>query len=425
LLDDLGVVFACREVTVYRRIVACSLAVAAAAGATLSAEQWTGWRGAARTGVSTAAVPASLAAKAAEVWAVPVGIGHASPIVEGQRVYVFARKAGQEVAQAIDLATGKPVWSAAYDQPYTMNSAAAAHGEGPKSTPVLAEGRLFTLGITGTLSAFDAASGKVIWRHAYDQELGPPPDYGTAMSPLVDNGLLIAHVGGIRGGALRAFDPATGATKWSWTGDGPGYGSPVAFTAGGVRQIVTETKTKVVGVEAATGKLLWSLPLETPYEQNAVTPAVAGDLVIVSGLDQSTYAVRPTRDAKGAWTPTKVWERKEFPAYMSSPVVVGNTVYGLTHRNKGQFFAVDAATGVTRWTSPPRQAENASITAAGGRLWCLTDAAMLVVIKADPGAFTEVGRLEVAPSATWASPVLLGPQMLVKDVEHLRLVKIG
>src|SRR5690349_20293828 len=184
------------------------------------------------------------------MWSAPVGIGHASPIVDGQRAYVFARKGEQEVAQAIDLATGKSVWTAAYDQPYTMNSAATAHGKGPKSTPVLAGGRLFTLGIAGTLSAFDAATGKVLWRHAYDQEFGPPPDYGTAMSPLVDGNLLIAHVGGIRGGALRAFDPATGATKWSWAGDGPGYASPIVFVSGGVRQIVTETKTKVVGVDA-------------------------------------------------------------------------------------------------------------------------------------------------------------------------------
>jgi outer membrane protein assembly factor BamB len=408
-----------------RSMAVTGLALALAAGVRVSAEQWTGWRGPARTGVSTAAVPPALAAKAVETWAVPVGIGHASPIVDGQRVYVFARKGEQEVAQALDLATGKVLWSAGYDAPYTMNSAATAHGKGPKSTPVLAGGRLFTLGISGTLSALDAASGKVIWRQTFDKEFGPPPDFGTAMSPLVDNGMLIAHVGGIRGGAIRAFDPATGATKWSWAGDGPAYASPVAFVAGGVRQIVTESRTRVVGLDAATGALLWSLPLTTPYEQNAVTPAVAGDTVIVAGLDQPTFAVRPTRGPDGKWTPAKVWEAREFPMYMSSPVVVGDTVYGLTHRNKGQFFALDAATGRPRWTSPPRQGENASITAAGGRLWCLTSDAALVVLRADPSGFAEVGRLEVAPSETWASPVLLGSQVLVKDVEHLRLVRIG
>ena len=400
-------------------------AFALAAAAAPSAEQWTGWRGAARTAVSTASMPAALAAKAADVWAVPVGIGHASPLVDGQRIYVFARRGEQEVAQAIDIATGKALWSAAYDQPYTMNSAATGHGKGPKSTPVLAGGRLYTLGIAGVLSAYDAATGSVLWRHAFDKEFGPPPDFGTAMSPLVDNGLVVAHVGGINGGALRAFDPATGATRWSWSGDGPGYASPVAMVSGGVRQIVTETKTKIVAVDAATGALLWSLPFVTPYEQNAVTPAIAGDLVILSGLDQSTFAVRPTRGADGKWTAVKVWDAKAFPMYMNSPVVVGDTVYGLTNRNKGQFFALDAKTGATRWTSPPRQAENASITAAGGRLWCLTSDGGLIVIKADPTAYAEAGRLEVAPSATWASPVLLGPQILVKDVDHLRLVRIG
>ena len=194
--------------------------------------------------VSAAPMPATLAAKAADVWAVPVGIGHASPLVDGQRVYVFARKGEQEVAQALDLATGKALWSAAYDQPYTMNSAATGHGKGPKSTPLLAGGRLYTLGIAGVLSALDAATGKVAWRHAFDKEFGPPPDFGTAMSPIFDNGLVIAHVGGINGGALRAFDPATGATKWSWAGDGPGYATPVALVAGGVRQIVALTKTQ-------------------------------------------------------------------------------------------------------------------------------------------------------------------------------------
>jgi outer membrane protein assembly factor BamB len=408
------------------RLFGISLAAIAVAGmATASAEQWTGWRGTARTAVSTAPMPGTLAAKATDVWAVPVGIGHASPIVDGQRVYVFARKGEQEVTQALDLGTGKTLWTAAYDQPYTMNSAATSHGKGPKSTPLLAGGRLYTLGISGVLSALDAATGKVAWRHAFDKEFGPPPDFGTATSPLFDNGLVIAHVGGINAGALRAFDPATGATKWSWTGDGPGYASPVSFTAAGVRQIVDVSKTKVVGVDAASGALLWSLPLVTPYDQNAVTPAVAGDLLILGGLDQATFAVRPTRGADGKWTAARVWDAKAVPMYMNSPVIVGDTVYGLTSRSKGQFFALDVKTGATRWTSPPRQAENASITAAGGRLWCLTSDGSLIVLKADPAAYAEVGRLDVAPSATWASPVLLGPQILVKDVDTLRLVTIG
>ena len=193
---------------------------------------------------------------------------------------MFARKGEQEVAQALDLATGKALWSAAYDQPYTMNSAATGHGKGPKSTPLLAGGRLYTLGITGVLSALDAATGKVAWRHAFDKEFGPPPDFGTAMSPIFDNGLVIAHVGGIRGGALRAFDPATGATKWSWTGDGPGYA-----VAGGARRRRRASDRHRDADEGRRrrrrrpARCSGRCRSTTPYEQNAVTPAVAGDLV--------------------------------------------------------------------------------------------------------------------------------------------------
>jgi outer membrane protein assembly factor BamB len=148
-------------------------------------------------------------------------------------------------------------------------------------------------------------------------------------------------------------------------------------------------------------------------------------MVILSGLDQSTFAVRPAKGTDGKWAAARVWDVKAVPMYMSSPVVVGDTVYGFTHRNKGQFFALDVATGKTRWTGPPRQSENAALTAASGRLWCLTTEGALIVLKADPAAYAEVARIDIAPSATWASPVLLGPQILVKDVEHLRLVRIG
>ena len=208
------------------------------------------------------------------------------------------------------------------------------------------------------------------------------------MSPIVDSGLLIAHVGGTNGGALRAFDPATGATKWSWPGEGgtdsPSYATPVVLVAGGVRQIVAVTKRTVVGVDAATGALLWSLPLVTPYDQNAVTPVVAGDMVIVSGAGSVDV-----RGASGAWRRRQVdggqgVGRQGVPDVHELAGRGRRHLYGLTSRNKGQFFALDAKTGATRWTSPPRQTESASITAAGGRLWCLTTDGELVVLKADP-----------------------------------------
>ena len=139
---------------------------------------------------------------------------------------------------------------AAYDAPYQMDPAATGHGKGPKSTPVLSGGRLFTLGISGVLSAVDAATGKLLWRQTFDKEFPlTAPDFGTAMSPHGRRRCVIAHVGGTDGGALRAFDAATGRVRWSWTEDGPAYASPVIVEAGGVRQIVTQTQRHIVGVE--------------------------------------------------------------------------------------------------------------------------------------------------------------------------------
>ena len=303
---------------------------------------WPQWRGPHRDGRSDVAAPATWAAKPTPVWRAPVGIGHASPIVGDGRVYVFARKDDKETLSAINLASGKPVWSQQYDAPYTMNPAASAHGKGPKSTPVLHGGRLYTLGITGVLSAHDAASGRVLWRRSFEKELSPPvPDFGTAMSPIVEGDTLIAHVGGAGRGALRAFDLATGAVKWSWTLDGPGYASPVVLAAGGSRQLVTQTEKHVAGIDATTGAALWTLPFETAYAQNSVTPVVYGDTVILSGLSKSAFAVRPTKQGR-TWTATKVWENADVPMYMSSPVVVRDTLFGFSHRNKGQAFALDA-----------------------------------------------------------------------------------
>jgi outer membrane protein assembly factor BamB len=171
---------------------------------------------------------------------------------------VFAREDEEEVLQSLDLATGRRLWRQAYPAPYTMNPAATSHGKGPKSTPAVAGGRVFTFGISGILSAFDAATGRLAWRKEFSAQYGETsPLYGAAQSPVVDGDRVIVHVGGPGRGALTAFDAATGAVRWAWTGDGPAYASPVVATLAGARQVVTFTESFLVGVSADRGELLW------------------------------------------------------------------------------------------------------------------------------------------------------------------------
>jgi outer membrane protein assembly factor BamB len=235
---------------------------------------------------------------------------------------------------------------------------------------------------------------------------------------------VIVHVGGHDDGELAALDAATGAPVWSWKGDGPGYASPVVATFGGVRQIVTQSQSALVGVAAESGALLWKLPLRTPWDQNAVTPIVAGELVVYSGLDAPLAAARPVRKGDGFELVT-AWSNTDVSSYLSTPVLDGGRIYGLSHRNKGQWFCVDAKSGRTLWLSEGRQAESAAVVAGGGALFLLDTAGSLTVAAADSAAFRPLRKWTAAASATWAHPVVLPDGFLVKDVDTLAYLRMN
>ena len=385
---------------------------------------WPQWRGPARDGVApNLAARATWPAVLRPAWKVDVGLGHSSPVVADGRIYVFARDGEQETLHAFELATGKRVWRQAYAAPYTVNSAAFVHGPGPKATPVMAGGRVFAFGISGILSAFDAASGRVVWRKELGKEFpSTAPIYGAAQSPVVDRGRVIVHVGGGGGGALTAFDAETGAVVWAWKGDGPGYGAPVVVEIAGTRQVITLTESLLVGVAADSGRLLWKVPFTTEYTQNAVTPVVQGNVVIVSGLDHPVRALRVVAKG-GGWTAETVWENPDVALYMSSPVLVAGRLYGFSHRRKGQFFCLDAATGKTLWLSEGRQRDNASLVAAGGAILALVTDGELIVFEAGGAAFKVLRRYTVADWPTWAHLAVVGDGILVKDAGSLAYLR--
>ncbi|HEY8232698.1 MAG TPA: PQQ-binding-like beta-propeller repeat protein [Vicinamibacteria bacterium] len=394
-----------------------------AAGADVA--DWPQWRGPLRDGLVSALKPrASWPETLAPGWKLKVGTGHSSPVVSGGRVYQFSREAESEVVRAIDLASGRELWRQSYPAPYEMNPAATGHGKGPKSTPVVADGRLYTFGISGTFSAWDAASGRLLWRKTFERShKSTSPEFGVAMSPAVSRGRVIVHVGGSNDGALMALDAASGATAWEWKGDGPGYASPLVATFDGVEQVVTQTQNALVGVAAADGALVWKEPLRTPYEQNSVTPLVASGLVVYSGLDAPLRAVRPVKKGE-AFTLASVWSNPDVGCYMSTPVLYDGRIYGLSHKKKGQWFAVDAASGRTLWLGEGRAGENAAVLAGAGALFLLDTSGALTVAAADATAFRPLRKWTVASSATWAHPVVMDDAILVKDVETLALLRI-
>ncbi len=388
-------------------------------GAQAPSGDWTQWRGPGRDGTVPAfTAPARWPEQLTRRWKVEVGTGHATPLVVGPRVYMFSRRGDNEVLAAFDAVAGRELWASGYPAPYTPNRLAIDHGQGPKSTPLFVDGRVFTLGISGILSAFDAATGVRLWHKP-----APPagPTYSTSQSPLFDHGQLIVHVGGYGKGALTSFNPVTGAVNWEWTGDGPAYGSPIVAEFGGTRQVITFTENMLVGVSAATGELLWSRPFHSARDVQAITPLVYKDTIIVTAFESGITAIRIAK-RDGKWGTDNAWKNDDQYSRFSNAVIVGDAYFALSGKSGGLFMYLDARTGELLWKGEPRTAENAAIARAGNIVFALKDDGELIVADgSDPRRFTPLRRYQVSDTATWAAPSIAGNRLFVKDVSSLAL----
>jgi outer membrane protein assembly factor BamB len=381
-------------------------------------QDWPQWRGPNRDGaIPFFSDPSAWPERLNQQWQVEVGSGYATPLVVGDRIYIYTRQNEDEVMQALDRETGAAIWRTSYPAPFEMSSSAARHGPGPKSTPTYADGRIFTLGMSGIVTAFDAETGRRLW-----QEPAPTPQplYHTGMSPVVDGDVMIVHLGGQGEGALTAFDVATGEARWKWEGDSPAYGSPIVVELEGTRQVVTFTRRNLVGVSVASGELLWSRPFVTPSDTTSQTPILYRGTLIQAGRENGITAFRVVREGEG-WTTEDVWHTDEVSLHLTNGVEINGVLYGLSHLNSGQYFGLDLDSGQVLWLSEPRQAENAAIVRAGDTIFSLQDDAEMLVLNASRSGLDPIRRYEVATSATWAQPAISGSAFYVKDVSNLTL----
>ena len=390
--------------------------------ASLSAQDWSQWRGPSRDAALTSATtPAAWPATVRRVWRVEVGEGYSSPVTAGTRVFVHSRRDPDELVTAVDLESGKQLWQQRYPAPFAKNQYANRMAKGPNSTPLVSGDLLYTLGVTGILSAWRVADGSLAWRKDFSDAIDTSKLFcGTAMSPLIDSGHLIVQVGSdVHGGHVMALDPATGAERWTWKGPGPGYASPIALSAGGVRQLVSLTNQSIVSLDLQSGAALWSVPFPDEWHENIVTPVWTGTHLIVSGVRQGTRAFTIARNASGALTATPAWTNTEVAMYMSAPVVAGGTLYAMSSRRKGQFVALDAATGKLKWATEGREGDHASVITTPAHVLFLTNAGDLIVARQDASKFAEERRIEVADGETWAMPAFVRGGLVVRDAGGL------
>ncbi len=379
----------------------------------ISEQDYPQWRGRNRDGSASAFTePKSWPETLTHRWKVDVGEGYATPLVIRNTVYSFTRRGDDEVMAALDAGTGEELWHTSYEAPYTPGRPAAAHGAGPKATPVFYDGKLFTLGVSGIVAAFDASSGELLWRTPAPSE---PPFFNAASSPVAEQGVVIAHPGNY--GPLTAFDADTGDVKWT-AGESGFFASPLIADLAGTRQVVTVTGKSVIGVSITDGGVLWQHPW--PGGNGGTMPVLNGETVIVSGHQQGVTAFQPAK-RDGEWKTKTLWETKDVSMYISNPVVIADTLFGLSYLASGQFFALDAATGKTLWLGEPREAKNTAVVKAGDLLFLLNDDAELIVARSSRNGFEPLRRYTVADSATWAQPAISGNRVFVKDVTSLML----
>lgn len=378
---------------------------------------WPQWRGPTRDGVITDP-PREWPAHLEKLWSVEVGEGHSSPVIAQGRVFTFTRIGEEEVVRALNLSDGSEVWLQRYPASAELDSAVGWHGQTPKSTPCVAEGRLYTFGISGILNCWDAADGKPLWRKTFDRRFPKTwPLYGVATSPIVDDGRVIVWAGGHHQGALLAFDSRSGKELWALPADGPGYSSPVIAELAGGRQLVVQSQQFLIAVDPKTGKELWKQRFTTGYDQNSITPLIVGDTVIHSGYQKPCKAIRVTRSGSRFQLADK-WEIRAHSLYLSSPVAVGSQMFGLSMADGGSLIAVNLADGRVLWRQP-NLGEYAALLAAGDHVLVQTTEGRLFVLRANDRRWNPVREYQVCDEATWSHPAISGDVLVVKDKQRL------
>lgn len=310
-----------------------------------AAQDWSQWRGDHRDGkVAEFSPPAAWPKELTKKWSVEVGNGVATPALVGDRLYVFARKDGNEIARCLNADTGAEIWQDSYATEGT--SGGASGFPGPRATPTVVDGKVITFGVRGILSCYDSASGKLLWRK--DDFPGKWPRFYVSSSPIVVDGLCIAQQGSEEDGAIVAYDLASGEEKWRSENMGPSYASPMMVEVDGAKVVIAATENDLVGLKAADGKLVWQIAF-TQGRYNAATPIVDGQTLILAGPGSGISAIALVRDGDGL-KEEQLWNNTDSSVQFSSPVLKDGLVFGLSNNNT--LFAINAGTHETVWSNP-------------------------------------------------------------------------
>ncbi len=397
--------------------------------APLKAEDWAQWRGMDRLGIWTeSGILESFPDDGLQVkWRAPVRSGFSGPSVSDGRVFLLDWQEdplsrtmdGTERIVAFDEQTGELLWAHEWETTYRMLM--ASYAVGPRSTPTVDGGRVYAVGSTGRLFCLAVETGDVIWTKDYIEEYDTSvPTWGIASSPLVDGDKLITVVGGEPDALVVAFDKQSGEELWravEVVGE-MGYGQPVIYEAGGVRQLIVWHAAALVSLDPETGEIYWEQEWEVGAGMSVTTPVKSGDYLLVSQFYNGSMMMRLNQDRPAATMLWKGSSRSEMPtdtqglhSLITTPLIIGDYIYGVG--SYGELRGLDATTGERLWMSDQMTAQArwgaAFLVKHGDRYFVNNDDGFLMIAQFTPEGYVELDRTKLI-EANGSAGIGAGPE---------------
>ena len=386
------------------------------ASASTAVAEWPGFRGPNRDGVVRGLTIDTDWTKSppTELWRRAVGPGWSSFAVQGDLIYTQEQRGSDEVVSAYSIKTGKPVWLHKDKVRFYESNG----GAGPRATPTLANGRVYTLGATGVMNALEAATGALVWtRNAAADTKTETPMWGFAGSPLVVGDLVIVATAG----NLVAYDAATGKPRWVGPVQGGSYSSPQLSTFDGVAQVVLLGAPGAVSVAPDTGAVLWQHKWEGG---SIVQPAFTADGVIINGISMmGGLGLRrlAVTHAGDKWNVEERWTSSGLKPYFNDFVLHNGHAYGFDNTI---LSCVDLRDGQRKWKGGRYGAGQLVLLPDQDLLLVLSEEGELALVKAAPDKFTEVARVSALEGKTWNHPVIVGHVLLVRNDQEMAAFRL-
>ncbi len=395
------------------------LAASSLSGAKPDTDTWNQWRGPNRDGIVAGKPwPAELKEEHLKLkWRVELGSSYSGAILDKDTVYVTESEGNNEVVRALDRKNGREKWNHKWAGKMTVPFFAWSNGSWIRSTPALANGKLFIGGMRDHLVCLDAKSGKRLWEIDFPKEMKTPlPSFGCVCSPMVDGKFVYMQAGA----GFCKIEQDTGKILWRIMKDeggmyGSAFSSPVIATLAGKRQILVQSRTELAGVDIESGGVLWQQPIKAFRGMNILTPLPYKEGVYTSAYGGRSHFFGIKRDSE-AWKSMEQWENKA-QAYMCSPVLFEGHVY--LHLRNQRFACYDLKEGKEAWVSSKRFGKYMSLVRQGGKILALDQNGMLYLIRANPEKLDVMDSRKISKQETWAHLAVGTGQLAVRELKAI------